>query len=96
MKYVIDLEEIEGTGLYKAKGFNALVFDKMGIEKLEPFNTVEVKPLNVGDIIKTPNGTTEYEFCGYSNDNKINCINLSNCRFCNLSNDKVVVVRRAD
>ena len=35
MKYTIELEDI-GNGLYKAKGFNTLVFDQNGIDKLEP------------------------------------------------------------
>lgn len=96
MKFVIELEEIEGTGLYKAKGFNTLVFDKMGIEKLQPLDTVEVKPLQKGDIVKTPCGSVEYEFCGYSNTGKINAINLSTGGYCSLGTTKVVVVRRGD
>lgn len=34
MKYFIDVEKIEGTNLWKAKGFNTLVFDKNGLMKL--------------------------------------------------------------
>ncbi len=31
MKYLIELEPIKGTNLYKAKGFNTLVFDEYGL-----------------------------------------------------------------
>ena len=38
MKYIIELDEIPNTGLYKARGTNTLVFDKKGIENiLEPY-----------------------------------------------------------
>ena len=38
MKYIIELDEIPDTGLYKARGANTLVFDKKGIENiLEPY-----------------------------------------------------------
>lgn len=35
MKYIIDLEDTPINGLYKAKGFNSLVFDEYGLEKLK-------------------------------------------------------------
>lgn len=31
MKYIIELEKLEGTDLYRAKGANTLVFDERGI-----------------------------------------------------------------
>ena len=34
MKYIIELDEIPNTGLYKARGANTLVFDKTGIENI--------------------------------------------------------------
>ena len=38
MKYIIELDEIPNTGLYKARGANTLVFDRRGIENiLEPY-----------------------------------------------------------
>ena len=38
MKYIIELDEIPNTGLFKARGANTLVFDKKGIENiLEPY-----------------------------------------------------------
>ena len=38
MKYIIELDEIPNTGLYKARGANTLVFDKKGIENiLKPY-----------------------------------------------------------
>ena len=38
MKYIIELDEILNTGLYKARGANTLVFDRRGIENiLKPY-----------------------------------------------------------
>ena len=38
MKYIIELDEIPNTGLYKARGANTLVFDRRGIENiLKPY-----------------------------------------------------------
>ena len=38
MKYIIELDEIPNTGLFKARGANTLVFDKNGIENiLKPY-----------------------------------------------------------
>ena len=38
MKYIIELDEIPNTGLYKARGTNTLVFDRRGIENiLKPY-----------------------------------------------------------
>ena len=38
MKYIIELDEIPNTGLFKARGANTLVFDQRGIENiLEPY-----------------------------------------------------------
>ena len=43
MKYIVDLEKIEGTNLYKAKGANTLVFDEKGIKNiLTPYEESEV------------------------------------------------------
>lgn len=77
MQYIIDINPIEGTNLYKAEGFNTLVFDKIGLEKLKPL-TAHSSGLKAGDIFRTPKGTTEYEFVGYSQTGKINCVNISN------------------
>lgn len=42
MKYVIDIEDVaierpDGRKVYAAKGFNSLVFDEVGLGKLEPY-----------------------------------------------------------
>ena len=38
MKYIIELDEISNTGLFKARGANTLVFDRKGIENiLKPY-----------------------------------------------------------
>lgn len=38
MKYIIELDEIPNTGLYKARRANTLVFDRKGIENiLKPY-----------------------------------------------------------
>lgn len=34
MKYIIELEKIEGTDLYRAKGVKTLVFDEKGIKNI--------------------------------------------------------------
>lgn len=34
MKYIIELEKIKGTDLYRAKGANTLVFDEKGIQNI--------------------------------------------------------------
>lgn len=45
MKYIIDVEKIEGTNLWKAKEFNSLVFDENGLDRLKPLD------LSVKDIV---------------------------------------------
>lgn len=48
-KYVIELEDEPITnGLWKVKGFNSLVFDQNGLDKLTPFNDV----ISVGDVVR--------------------------------------------
>lgn len=90
MKYIIEVEKIEGTDLFKAKGFNTLVFDSAGLSKLELCD----EELVDGCVIKTVNGTTLYEFKGYSNEGYINAINLSNNKFvCIPKNSKIVRVK---
>ena len=38
MKYIIELDEIPNTGLFKARGANTLVFDRKGIKNiLKPY-----------------------------------------------------------
>lgn len=38
MKFIIELDEIPNTGLFKARGANTLVFDQRGIENiLKPY-----------------------------------------------------------
>lgn len=54
-KYVIELEDEPITnGLWRVKGFNYLVFDQNGLDKLTPFNDV----ISVGDVVKE--GLVEY------------------------------------
>lgn len=77
MKYLINLEKIEGTDLYKACNFNTLVFDKNGISKLEEYKEEENKPVILeGDLVKTKNGETIYRFAGLTHDGE--CANLVN------------------
>lgn len=43
MKYIIELDKIPNTGLYKARGANTLVFDQWGIENiLKPYKEPEI------------------------------------------------------
>lgn len=53
MKYIIELEEIEGTDLYRAKGANTLVFDKNGIEKiLTPLEEEQKCPFEKDELVE--------------------------------------------
>ena len=95
MKYIIELEQIEGTDLYKAKGFNTLVFDKIGIEKLQPYENatlVDEIILKPGDLVHTINGVCIYEFINYvENDpTHINVKNTKNGYYNCLSTNKMV------
>lgn len=48
-KYIIELEDKQITnGLWKVKGFNSLVFDQNGLDKLTPFNDA----ISVGDVVR--------------------------------------------
>lgn len=38
MKYIIEVEQIPGTELYKAKNFNTLIFDQYGLDHLEKYD----------------------------------------------------------
>lgn len=91
MKYLIELEPIKGTNLYKAKGFNTLVFDEYGLKQLIPVNTVRRIP-KVGDTIRTENRTTLYEFKGYDKNGRINAVNIKNGSYVNLRSDHIIVV----
>lgn len=46
MKYIIEVNSI-GNGLFKAKGFNTLVFDRTGLNKLEKVEN----EIRVGDEV---------------------------------------------
>lgn len=54
-KYIIELEDkpVGNSGLYKVKGFNSLVFDQNGLNKLEPY----IESIKPGDILKHTDGT---------------------------------------
>lgn len=43
MKYIIELEKIPGTELYKAKGANTLVFDEKGINSILTTPTADIE-----------------------------------------------------
>ena len=64
MKYIIEIEEApffnDNGLLWRAKGFNSLVFDKNGLDRLEPYNPGAVKKgetLIPGDEIEWDDGT---------------------------------------
>lgn len=92
MKYIIEVEKIAGTNLHRAKGFNTLVFDEIGLSRLTPY--VEKVDFEKGDIVKTVNGTLEYRFEGLSDNGKLNCVNLNNNVYTTLSKDKTELVRK--
>lgn len=53
MKYIIELEQIEGTDLYRAKGANTLVFDQKGIEKiLTPLEEEQKCPFEKDELVE--------------------------------------------
>lgn len=60
-KYILDLEPIEGTNLYKAKGFNSLVFDEEGIRRLEKYEENESESIGFADDEICLLSTEEYE-----------------------------------
>lgn len=91
MKYLIELEPIKGTNLYKAKGFNTLVFDKYGLQQLTPVEEYHRIP-TIGDAIKTENGTTLYEFRGYDENGRTNAVNMTSGSYVNLRSDHIIVV----
>lgn len=43
MKYIIEVEQIPGTELWKAKGFNTLIFDQYGLDHLEAYDEEVIK-----------------------------------------------------
>lgn len=53
-KYLIEIGEIltdkEGNELAKIKGFNSLVFDQYGLDKLIGLNAMPVYSLQIGDL----------------------------------------------
>lgn len=57
MKYIIEVQPIPGTNLYKAKNFNTLVFDQTGLDKLEKVNPKEIRQ---GDIIRDKSCSDEW------------------------------------
>lgn len=91
MKYLIELEPIKGTNLYKAKGFNTLVFDEYGLQQLTPVEEFCRIP-TIGDTIRMKNETTLYEFRGYDGNGRTNAVNIKNGSFVNLRSDLIVVV----
>lgn len=62
-KYVIELcdkpmKNENGGDLWRVKGFNALVFDQNGLDKLEEYK--ETHGFKVGDICKTENSDSNF------------------------------------
>lgn len=93
MKYIIELEKIPNTNLYKAKGANTLVFDEQGIKNIltpyeEEWESVTYDKMLIDDVIRCKNGKALYEFQGLSkNTERINAINLENGQFVCLPSD---------
>ena len=56
MKYIIELDEIPNTGLFKARGTNTLVFDGKGIENiLKPYMVILLGQENIRHLGNLPN-----------------------------------------
>lgn len=77
MKYIIELEPIEGTDLYRAKGANTLVLDEFGIKNIltpleEPEPEVDWANVEVDTpILVSDSGKNWYKryFCKVRNGN---------------------------
>lgn len=78
-----------GLELYSVNGMDSCVFDGYGLKKLEKYTE---STFEKGDVITTPNGTTLYAFVNYTNDGRVNCINMNNLVFTSLK--KVVKTGR--
>ena len=69
-KYIIEFEDepfvSNGEKLYRAKGFNSLVFDKYGLEKLTPLREDDDK-IKVGDEVTGPRGNKYIVLSVYTN-----------------------------
>lgn len=94
MKYIIELEKLEGTELWKAKGCNTLVFDKNGIDNIlkpyedDEFEAITYSRMKKGDIIRCKNGKTLYEFHSLSNNTeRINAVNVASGNYVCLPSD---------
>ena len=76
MKYIIELDEIPNTGLFKARGANTLVFDRRGIENiLKPYeeeHEIDWYKVAVDTPILVKNSKNDYwherHFAKYVND----------------------------
>ena len=106
MKYIIEINDIPmttpelGKKLYKAKGFNSLVFDQNGLDKLEKFETtsmidksnfseVAIKALDerkVGKWVKNEHTFWTCSECGWVN--KYNRERYAYCPNCGAKMDK--------
>lgn len=67
MKYIIDIEDepmkgTDGSKVYRAKGFQSLVFDENGLKKLTPLSEhgLEKEAFHVGDELLNCDGETAY------------------------------------
>ena len=77
-KYIIELEDKPiGNGLWKVRGFNSLVFDQNGLNKLKEYHE-ECRP---GSIVKTSCGTELIVFSvtngiieGFDHNMKWHCV----------------------
>lgn len=98
MKYVIELEKLEGTDLYRAKGAKTLVFDERGIGNIlipldEYLKKEETKKeFKIGDIVRTKYSAVKYTFCGYSDIGMMNCVKLDTNQFISLNASDVILV----
>ena len=101
MKYVIELEKLEGTDLYRAKGAKTLVFDERGIGNilipLDEYLKKEEKAkkkFKIGDIVRSKYSAVKYTFCGYSDNGMMNCVKLDTNQFVALNASMVILAER--
>ena len=77
-KFIVEVEKIwgrpDGKKMYFMKGFNTLVFDDNGINKLEKYDPKPEKPkketvnFKIGDVIYQPGYTTKNIVLGCGED----------------------------
>lgn len=94
-KFIVEVEKIwgrpDGKKIYFMKGFNTLIFDDNGINRLEKYDPKPRKAkkdalvLKVGDAIHYPGCTTTYIVVGYNEKADEKWFEVFNTKTCKTS-----------